>query len=101
MRTLPRSLKMIKTIKAPRIDFSLIFNKQLTAAPREIRVAFLETLQLFRYDPEHPSLRNHALKDRYAGFRSIDVTGDWRALYRKERERIIFVDLGTHDQLYE
>jgi addiction module RelE/StbE family toxin len=40
------------------------------------------------------------LKDKYAGFRSIDVPDDWRALYRKERERIIFVELGTHDQLY-
>ena len=96
----PHSLKMKKTVQATRIEFSVFFNKQLTASTREIRVAFLETLQLFRDDPDHPSLRNHALKDKYAGFRSIDVTDDWRALYRKERERIIFVELGTHDQLY-
>jgi addiction module RelE/StbE family toxin len=100
LRTSPHSLKMTKTIQAPRVEFSVFFNKQLTAAPREIRVAFLETLQLYRDDPDHPSLRNHALKDKYAGFRSVDVTGDWRALYRRERERIIFVELGTHDQLY-
>ena len=49
---------------------------------------------------ELQSLRNHPLKDKFAGVRSIDVTGDWRALYRKMRERIIFVELGTHDQLY-
>ena len=57
---------MTKTIQTPRIEFSVFFNKQLTAAPREIRVAFLETLQLYRDDPNHPSLRNHALKDKYA-----------------------------------
>jgi mRNA-degrading endonuclease YafQ of YafQ-DinJ toxin-antitoxin module len=36
----------------------------------------------------------------YAGFRSIDVAEDWRALYRREPERIIFVEIGTHEQLY-
>jgi mRNA-degrading endonuclease YafQ of YafQ-DinJ toxin-antitoxin module len=40
------------------------------------------------------------LIEKYAGVHSIDVTGDWRALYRKESERILFIDLGTHDQLY-
>jgi addiction module RelE/StbE family toxin len=48
----------------------------------------------------YSSLRNHPLKDKFAGVRSIDVTADWRALYRRERERIIFVEFGTHDQLY-
>jgi mRNA-degrading endonuclease YafQ of YafQ-DinJ toxin-antitoxin module len=35
-----------------------------------------------------------------AGFASIDVAPDWRALYRTEAERIIFVDIGTHRELY-
>jgi addiction module RelE/StbE family toxin len=91
---------MIKTIQPPRIEFSGFFTKQLKAAPREIKVAFVETLQLFRDDPVHPALRNHALTGKYAGFRSIDVTGDWRALYRAGTERIIFTELGTHPQLY-
>jgi mRNA-degrading endonuclease YafQ of YafQ-DinJ toxin-antitoxin module len=29
------------------------------------------------------------------------VTDDWRALYREEPERITFVELGTHKELYE
>jgi addiction module RelE/StbE family toxin len=91
---------MTKTIQPPRIEFSGFFTKQLKAAPREIKVAFVETLQLFRDDPSHPALRNHALKKRLAGFRSIDVTEDWRALYRQESERIMFTELGTHEDLY-
>jgi addiction module RelE/StbE family toxin len=67
---------------------------------KTLKKAFQDTLALFLVEPDHSSLRNHALKDKYAGFRSVDVTGDWRALYRRERERIIFVELGTHDQLY-
>lgn len=95
--TCPMKLKMINE---PRIEFGPLFNKQRQAAPPEIKVAFLESLQLFRANPIHPALRNHVLKDKYAGFRSIDVTDDWRALYRIELERIIFVELGTHEELY-
>ena len=83
-----------------RIEFAPLFNKQREAAPLKIKKAFHDTLALFIIEPDHPSLRNHPLKDKFAGVRSIDVTGDWRALYRRERERIIFVELGTHDQLY-
>jgi addiction module RelE/StbE family toxin len=78
----------------------LQFNKQRKAVPLEIKKAFQDTLAFFIAEPDHPSLRNHPLKDKFAGVRSIDVTGDGRALYRRERERIIFVELGTHDQLY-
>ena len=83
-----------------RIEFAPLFNKQRKAAPLEIKKAFQDTLAFFIAEPDHPSLRNHPLKDKFAGVRSIDVTGNWRALYRRERERIIFVELGTHDQLY-
>jgi addiction module RelE/StbE family toxin len=83
-----------------RIDFSPIFIKKLETAPTGIKLAFRETIELFRENPHHPGLRNHSLTEKYAGIRSIDVTGDWRALYRKERERVIFVDLGTHKELY-
>ena len=83
-----------------RIEFAPLFNKQRKAAPLEIKKAFQDTLALFIVEPDHPSLRNHPLKDKFAGVRSIDVSGDWRALYRRERKRIIFVELGTHDQLY-
>jgi addiction module RelE/StbE family toxin len=52
---------------------------------------FWARLNLFVEDSNHPSLRNHALKAKFAGLRSIDVTDDWRALYRWEDQRIIFV----------
>jgi addiction module RelE/StbE family toxin len=68
--------------------------------PIEIKKAFLETFSLFIVEPFHHSLRNHPLKGKYPGFRSIDVTGDWRALYREEAKRIIYVELGTHEKLY-
>ena len=84
----------------PRIEFTPLFTKRRKAAPLAIKEAFRETLELFLEDPYHPALRNHPLTGKYAGFQSIDVTPDWRALYRGEGERIIFVNIGTHDHLY-
>ena len=84
----------------PRIEFAPLFTKQRKAAPLEIKQAFRDALDLFYENPNHVALRNHPLTGKYQGFRSIDVTEDWRALYRTEPERIIFVEIGTHDQLY-
>jgi addiction module RelE/StbE family toxin len=91
---------MINEKQKERIEFSPIFNKKLAKAPTEIKLAVRQALELFRENPHHEALRNHLLTERYAGFRSIDVTEDWRALYREEKERIMFADLGTHEELY-
>jgi addiction module RelE/StbE family toxin len=91
---------MINEKQKERIEFSPVFSKKLTKAPTEIKLAVRQALELFRENPHHEALRNHLLTKRYSGFRSIDVTDDWRALYREEKERIMFADLGTHEELY-
>lgn len=87
------------------INFSPSFNQQLTAALREIKIAFRESLELFQEDTEHQVLRNHPLKEQFTGYRSIDVTNDYRAIFREVQAGkirvIIFYYLGTHKQLYE
>jgi addiction module RelE/StbE family toxin len=82
------------------IEFSPVFNKLLSGVPAEIKFAFREAYNLFRENPTHPALRNHFLSGKFAGFRSIDVTGDWRAVYRESEDRIKFVVIGTHEKLY-
>ena len=83
-----------------RIEASQLFLKHIEDAPTDVKAAFRDAYDLFIEDPGHPVLRNHALTGKYQDFRSIDVTGDWRILYREEPERIIFVDIGTHETLY-
>lgn len=87
-----------KSIK--RIEFSPIFQQQLEKVNPETRILFREAFEIFLEDPYHLSLRNHELTEEYAGIKSIDVTGDIRALYREVAERIIFIYLGTHEELY-
>lgn len=86
------------------ITYNSLFSKQRKAAPLDVKTAFRETLELFLDNPNHQSLRNHALKGKYAGYRSIDVTDDWRALFKiresKSKTTITFHILGTHAELY-
>lgn len=85
------------------IRFTNQFKKQYKKADIKIRNRFDYCLDLFVKNPIDPQLRNHPLKGKFKGFRSIDVTGDWRAIYLEEKNGEIifyFASLGTHSQLY-
>lgn len=91
-------------INNPRIEFTNLFNRQRKESPLLIKIAFREAFELFLHDPRHPALRNHQLQGKFAGYRSIDITDDWRAMYKEIRSGetivIYFSALGTHKQLY-
>ncbi len=81
------------------------FKREFKKAPRKIQQAFQRRMILFLTNQLHPLLRNHLLSGPYKGYRSINVTGDWRALYKEvviDDESVIveFHLLGTHSQLY-
>ena len=60
-----------------------------------------ERLLLFAEDPYNPILNNHALSGIYKGLRSINITGDFRALYQPMgKNSALFVRLDTHSNLY-
>lgn len=90
--------------KLKRIDFSNKLLKQHKKAPQNVRNAWIKRLALFNQDSFHPLLNNHGLTGELSGYRSINVTGDWRAFYseyEEEKEKVIvFEVIGTHSQLY-
>lgn len=94
----------MKDEKNPLVKYSGLFNKQRKALPLEIKIAFMEARELFLANPNDQSFRDHGLKKKLAGYRSIDVTGDYRAIYKKrlegEKEVIYFYMIGTHEELY-
>jgi len=52
--------------------------------------------------PFDPVLHNHALQGRWKGYRSVNITGDYRLIYRElSPETIVFVTIDTHSNLYE
>ena len=84
-----------------RIEFTKAFEKQFLKLKTSQKERFYDRLHLFEQDPNSKVLRNHALKGKYVGFRSIDIAGDLRALYYIDGETIvIFAFIGSHSQLY-
>jgi addiction module RelE/StbE family toxin len=84
-----------------RVDFSKTFVKQFKKLRPAQQERFYERLELFQRDPHDRRLRDHALKGKYQGYRSIDIEPDLRALYYNAGDRlVIFALIGSHAQLY-
>lgn len=87
------------------IRFDRQFSKKYDKAPAKIKKAFNQRLGIFLQNTLSLALNNHALTGEYSGCRSINITGDWRAIYVEEEisgtKTIVFVAFGTHSQLYK
>jgi addiction module RelE/StbE family toxin len=84
------------------IEYSNKFIKSLKKASRGVQGAVRIRLEIFLNDKFHPVLNNHLLQGKYQGCRSINITGDWRAVFWEvDGDVVHFVALGTHSQLYK
>ena len=82
------------------ISYSKNFVTQAKKLNPKTRQKLLQRVGLFSENPLHPTLRNHQLKGKWKDYRSIDITGDVRALYLQREDEAIFDAIGTHSQLY-
>jgi addiction module RelE/StbE family toxin len=81
------------------------FIKTLKKANVRIRKSYKNRLIIFRKNPYDPLLKNHSLRNEWYGYRSINITANWRAIYKDlsqndEEFVIYFVAIGTHKHLY-
>lgn len=78
------------------------FIKDYQKLPKKIQEQFKERRNLFLINAFHPTLKNHALIGKYQGTRSINITGDIRAIYiENSNGSCTFMRIGSHSQLYE
>lgn len=60
-----------------------------------------ERLTLLVADERSPILNDHKLGPPYDGYRSINITGDYRLVYKKiDADTYYLRAVGTHHQLY-
>lgn len=80
------------------------FLEKLKKVDVRIRKRVKDRILLFSKDPNNLRLNNHPLKKGFQGYRSIDITSDWRIIYKETkigRETVAyFTTLGTHKDLY-
>lgn len=87
-----------------RVKYSSLFLSKVKKVDVRIYKSLRNKIAIFTKDPNDPQLDNHELHDKWEGFRSIDITSDWRAVYEEidEGEEVVayFEALGTHGELY-
>jgi len=86
----------------------ILYKKKFAKAYRKLspknQLKVDATIQKFHENVRDSALRNHSLKWSYLWFRSLDVTGDIRIIFRElsdgSYEVVEMVNIGTHSQLY-
>jgi mRNA-degrading endonuclease YafQ of YafQ-DinJ toxin-antitoxin module len=68
----------------------------------ELKNPYAKTLALLELNPQHPSLRLHALAGRLTGVHSVSISLSYRItleLLLQDRQ-IIPINIGDHDAVY-
>lgn len=82
-------------------SYSRIYKRQFRKLPQDLRYKVMERLELFMKDEMHPLLDNHPLRFEWKGYRSINITGDYRLIFKKESDLLVRLEeVGSHSELY-
>ena len=86
------------------VSFSSAFKrafKKRIKGNENLESKFWQKLEKFTSDPYDPSLRTHKLSGKLKDLWSFTVDYDVRVLfYLTEDNKAIFVDFGSHDEVY-
>ncbi|MDD4662055.1 MAG: type II toxin-antitoxin system mRNA interferase toxin, RelE/StbE family [Candidatus Pacebacteria bacterium] len=83
------------------IFFHKNFEKKYKKLDEKDKKRFKERLNLFLIDEFNPLLNNHTLKGSFIGYRSLNINGDLRLVYKKIQKDYFFVDIDNHNNLYK
>lgn len=77
------------------------FRKQFKRCSEKTCSKVFKQLNLLLRNEFDGALNNHKLSGKYSTYRSIDVTGDIRIVYRRMSKGFYLVAIGTHSELYK
>lgn len=77
------------------------FDRQYNKLPKKVQQQFDSRFKLYLADETNPLLKTHNLSGEYRGHQSFNVNGDVRAVFTRVPEKLYFVAIGSHSELYE
>ena len=89
--------------------YKIIFTERYTRIAKrflqrhpDMARAYVKTLALLEANPQHPSLRLHALGGRLAGVHSVSINLSYRITLQLliTEQTIVPLNVGDHDALY-
>lgn len=81
-------------------NFKKHFNQRV-AKDKKLVAQFKERFSLFCLGVRDYPIYDHPLTGKMAGKRGWSVANDLRVIYRETDEAIIFIDIGSHAQVYK
>lgn len=88
-----------------KIEFHSSFQrayKKKVSSGTDRHARFRSKLEIFTQDPFEPSLKTHKLSGKLKDYWSFSVEYDLRVVfYFEDDETAVFVDIGTHDEVYD
>ncbi len=80
-------------------SFEKSYQKNIKPYPKILQRT-LQRIQLFLEDRNNPILADHQLYGSKKGLRAFSVTEDIRVIYFELDTDFVFLDIGTHNQVY-
>ena len=80
-------------------DFEKSYKKRIEPK-RNLRDAYLNRVTAFQSGKRNESLNDHPLKGKMKGKRAFSISGDVRVVYEETEHFYIFLDVGSHNQVY-
>jgi len=75
--------------------------KKLVSHRPDVAIAVLQKALLFSQQPDSPSLGLHKLKGNLKDVWSFSIENNLRIIVDlKNPDKVLFIDIGTHDQVY-
>jgi mRNA-degrading endonuclease YafQ of YafQ-DinJ toxin-antitoxin module len=86
----------------PRFTFVLTpyFRRRATKLNADGQRALARALRLFELDSRDPRLDTHKLRGEHADTWAFAFGSDARAVFRWEGNRAVFLNVGSHDEVY-
>lgn len=82
------------------IRFHKNFKKRFKKIPVKIQEQFYERLEVFIQNKFDKILNSHAVDKAFPDCKSINVSGDYRAIFKDNGDVAVFITIGTHSELY-
>lgn len=83
-----------------KVEWKTSFTKRFRKLPQPLRERCKDRLKIFELERSHILLNDRPLHGAWVGCRSINVTGDYRAIYVEVADIVWFIRIGTHHELF-
>lgn len=81
-------------------QFKQRYKRRISKNPKLVK-DFFEALEIFETVKNSRAINDHQLNRKMYKYRAFSVNDDYRVTYLEKDDHYLFVDIGTHEQVYQ